>query len=168
MSYQSHFALSDAVIGHLATVVAGTADPILQGQYAGFGAVSAVTVYELAIATIFADFAAKKHKVFGHFTASYFDRINGRIRLQNIRNDYVERFGAQYRKKFVARLAREERRTQKTSGVSMIQSYENIITWRNEFAHEGRAPTNATFQNVADAYDLGKRVLECLSASMTR
>lgn len=93
MSYTAHFATADNVITNLAGVVAATADPIVVGQYTGFAAVSAVTVYELAIKEIFVDFAHSKHKVLGQFAESYFERINGRIGLQVLKKDYVPRFG---------------------------------------------------------------------------
>jgi len=62
VAYAAHFAIADNVITNLATVVAATPDPILVGQYTGFAAVSAVTVYELAIKEVFFDFAQRQNR----------------------------------------------------------------------------------------------------------
>lgn len=104
MIYSDHFRHADDVIKHLSGVVQDLTDPLLKVKYTGFVAISAVTVYELAIKEIFCDFAKRKHKVLGKFTESHFDRINGRISLDNIRKDYCSRFGDVYLSRFKKRL----------------------------------------------------------------
>jgi hypothetical protein len=78
MPYADHFKLADDLISHLTPVVRGITDPFLASRYAGFVAVTAVTVYELAVKEILCTFGESKHSVLGNFTRSYFDRINGR------------------------------------------------------------------------------------------
>lgn len=168
MPYAAHFATADSVITNLAAVVLATTDPILIGQYTGFAAVSAVTVYELAIKEIFVDFAHRKHRVLGQFTERYFDRINGRIGLKTLKDDYVPRFGERYARRFEKALDRDDLTELKVSGISIKWSYGNLIAWRNEFAHQGQIPTNATFAEVQQAYRYGKRVIECLARCMVR
>jgi hypothetical protein len=168
MPYASHFASADNVISSLRQIVSTTTDPLLVGQYTGFAAVSAVTVYELAIKTIFVDFGRMKHKVLGTFVDSYFDRINGRISLKTLKEDYVPRFGQRYVDRFNRLLEKREQVELRANGISIRSSYGNIIAWRNEFAHEGRVPTNATFAETERAYDAGKCVLDCLALAMVR
>lgn len=168
MPYAEHFVSADGIIGHLAVSVAAIADPIVLGQYTGFAAVSGVTVYELAIKTVFEEFTTKKHKVFGFFCSAYFDRINGKIKLKVIQEDYLPRFGEKYVKRFGRLLSDVEVRELRDSGTSVKASYGNLITWRNEFAHEGRVPTNATFPEVQRSYETGKKVIECLALTMSR
>lgn len=168
MAYTAHFATADNVITNLGGVVAATADPILVGQYTGFAAVSAVTVYELAIKEIFLEFAHRKHRVFGQFTEAYFDRINGRISLHSIKKDYVPRFGDRYAIRFGKALESDDLAELKLSGVSIKSSYGNLVAWRHEFAHQGQIPTNATFAEVQQAYQYGKRVIDCLARCMVR
>jgi hypothetical protein len=168
VAYTTYFATADNVITNLATVVAATADPILVGQYTGFAAVSAVTMYELAIKQIFFDFAHKKHKVLGQFTEAYFERINGRIGWKILRDDYVPRFGDKYAKRFDAALNKVDLAELKASQISIKSCYSNLILWRNEFAHQGQIPTNATFPEVQRAYTYGKRVIDCLASCMAR
>jgi hypothetical protein len=168
MAYGAHFQLADDYISHLDQVISGLTDPFIKSRYTGFLAVSAVTVYELAIKTIFCDFAQGKHKVLGSFTNAYFARINGRIKVQIIRDEYITKFGDKYLKRFDKRLTARELHILQTQGDSVRASYGNIITWRNGFAHEGIIPATATYDEVKKAYQLGKHVIHCLAESMKR
>lgn len=167
MRYTSYFASADQTIGHLATLV-GALDPLLQMQYSGFAAISAVTVYELAIKEIFLEFASKKSRVFGHFVDQHFKRINGRIGVSDLRNQHLPRFGEKYIKNFDKLMKKAEDEFLLLHGQSIKGSYGNLITWRHEFAHEGRVPTNATFNEVQLSYDRGKKVIEVLATALVR
>lgn len=168
MAYYDHFKLADDMILHLNTVVHGIADPFISSRYIGFVAISAVTVYELAIKEIFCSFASQKHKVLGNFALSYFDRINGRIKLDVIRTDYISRFGSKYVDRFKVKIEEAEKRRLRLAGVSIKSSYNNVIEWRNQFAHEGQIPPTVTYKEVVEAYAIGKEVIECLSNTMRR
>lgn len=168
MKYLDHFRLADDYIAHLDTVMGSITDPFIKSRYTGFLSVSAVTVYELAIKTIFVEFAEKKHKVLGNFTNAYFAKINGRIRTRDLRDKYIVRFGDKYLKKFNIRLEKKEKDVLIREGSSVKASYGNIITWRNEFAHEGKIPSTPTYEEVRKSYATGKHVIDCLAESMNR
>lgn len=168
MAYVDHFRHADDLIAHLDTFVPSLGDPILQAKYAGFIAITAVTVYELAIKEIFCDFGRKKHKVLGAFTESFFERIHGRVRLQNIREDYCRRYGARYIMKFNRNLETAARAHIGVTRSDFRAAYSNIITWRNDFAHEGKVPSTATYSEVVRAYQEGKAVIHSLAGAMIR
>jgi hypothetical protein len=94
------FVPADQCIAHLRTVVPGLTDIDLRSQYVGFAAVSAVTVFEIAVKQMFCEFASKKHAVFGSFAEAHFERLNGRIGLKDLRREHVARFGARCAKRF--------------------------------------------------------------------
>src|SRR5688572_17928151 len=98
--YSDHYKLADDLIAHLDSVLVGINDPFISSRYTGFVAVCSVTVLELALKSILCDFAAAKHKVLGTFCAKHFERINGRISLDTIDGDYLQRFGVKYRTRF--------------------------------------------------------------------
>ena len=102
MAYVDQFQHADDIVTHLNSIVRqiGTTNPLLAAKYTGFVSIAGVTVYELAIKDIFTEFARKKHKTFGHFVDEHFNRINGRIKLQVIRDDYISRFGKKYKERF--------------------------------------------------------------------
>jgi hypothetical protein len=168
MPYSDHFKLADDLIQHLDPILAGLNDPFIESRYTGFLAVSSVTVLELAMKTIFCEFAAAKHKVLANFCAQYFDKINGRIGLDPIRTDYLVKFGVKYQQRFLKSLARVEKQFLNSHGYSVKALYGNLITWRNAFAHEGMTPANASYNEVKRAYGCGKEIMHCLSTSMRR
>lgn len=168
MPYSYHFQLADDYIAHLDAVMGSISDPFIKSRYVGFLSVSAVTVYELAIKTIFAEFAEKKHKVLRNFTLAYFERINGRIKTKVIKEDYVAKYGNKYVKQFEKYLKIKETEILRAEGASISAAYGNIVTWRNQFAHEGTVPTTATYEEVKKAYYLGKHIIDCLAAAMRR
>lgn len=167
MPYGDHFAIADAYIQHLDNAIGSIRDPLLQSRLVGFLAVSAVTVYELSIKTIFIDFAENIHPVLGQFARSYFDRINGRVSRRNIEENYLTKFGQYYLEKFRRLLEIREREILQSKSRSVKSSYNNIVTWRNAFVHEGRMPETATYQEAREAYEAGCELIHCLAETMS-
>jgi len=143
-------------------------DAFITSRYVGFVAVAGTTAYELAIKEIFLGFSEKKHKVFGNFAARHFSRLNGRIKTREITENYLPRFGVKYVKKYQRLIGQSEKRLLRTKGLSVQTSYNNVIEWRNQFAHEGVIPTTPSYQEVITAYEAGKEVIHCLHATMKR
>jgi hypothetical protein len=168
MAYLNHFTMADDMINHLSSVVSSQTDPFISSRYVGFVSVSAVTVYELALKEIFIDFAQQKHNVFGTYAKSHFDRINGRIKYKSIKDDYIVKFGDRYLKRYKKKMSLLESNSLTTQGKSIINSYNNLITWRNDFAHEGHIPNTVTFNEAVDSYRLGKELIKCVAETMTR
>lgn len=168
MPYSDNFIHADDIVAHLDTVVPGLPDPILQAKYVGFVAVAAVTVYELAVKEIFISFGAKKHRALGIFAESFFSRINGKIRNEVLKDEYIVRFGDRYRKRFTKKLKLRADEYLSRNRRDIMSAYGNIITWRNDFAHEGHIRTQATYSDVVQAYEDGKEVIHCLAETMTR
>lgn len=168
MAYSANFQHADDIVANLNTFVPALPDPLLKVKYIGFVAVASVTVYEMAIKSIFIDFANKKHKVLGNFAESIFDRINGRIKITEIRDVYIIRFGEIYQKRFDKKVEQCTENYLRTQGRDVKSSYTNVINWRNDFAHEGRINTNATYADVVQAYQDGKEIIRCLAEAMVR
>lgn len=166
MAYSLHFQLTDDIITHLDTVISGISDPFIQSRYVGFVAISSATVYELAIKDIFCDFGQTKHKVLGAFVTTYFDRINGRIKTSALKKDYISRFGEKYLKRFKRKLDEKEKEYLRNYSVSILNSYNNVIEWRNQFAHEGKIPSTVTYAEITKSYRNGKAVIDCLAETM--
>ncbi len=168
MPYQNHYNLADSVISHLDTVVSAIPDPFLQSKYVGFVAVTVVAVFELAIKDIFIEFSEKKHKVLGTYTRSQFERINGRIKIPIIRDEYCKNFGVKYSTSFKSKLDKAEVHYLRVQKKSIKNSYNNLLEWRHEFAHAGRIPTHVTYHEVTQSYTAGKEVIRCLAEAMIR
>lgn len=137
MPYTDHFRLTDDLIAHLDPVLAAVRDPFVESRYTGFLSVSAVTVFELAIKDIFREFARGKHKVLENFTNEYFERINGRIKIAAVRDDYVKKYGSKYVTRFDMRLRECEQSFLRSHGCSLRAAYGNLIEWRGDFCFLG-------------------------------
>lgn len=161
-----HFSLADNFIAHVKKTV-GT-DPFITTRYIGFVAVSAVTVYELAIKDIYCCFGENKNAVFGNFVAQHFYRINGRIKLDDIKDRHLNLFGEKYKSRFLKKLYQIEQDTLKRDKVSIKASYGNIIRLRHLFAHEGIIPGTVSLEEALTSYELGKHVIYCLNETMRR
>lgn len=163
--YTNFFLDSDAVISHCQTIVLSL-DNQMQQKYAGFVCVYAVSMYELAIKEIFVRFCKNKHSLFGNFFESKFEKINSRITIRNIKEDFLKHIGANYVQKFEDIIDFEEKQTMQRDRASMKEAYQNLITWRHLFAHTGSIPIMSTFGDVRTAYEIGKNVVHCLNIAL--
>lgn len=168
MTYTSNFKHADDIVAHLNTVVPALTDPLLQAKYVGLVAIAGVTVYELAIKEIFVTFGSKKHNVFGTFAESHFWRINGRIKLEELKDNHVAAFGSKYVKRFKRKLEDRTNSYLSAHRRNIRSSYGNLITWRHDFAHKGTFSTTATYSEAVQSYEDGKEVIHCLAETMQR
>jgi hypothetical protein len=166
--YTDHYDGLDRLISHLDTVVPSLTDPFLRGHYVGFLAVSVVTVFELCIKEVLTEFAEKKHKTFGVYCSSTYEKMNGRIGLNDLKGIHVKKFGEKYLKKLISQLESRELEVLNLRRVSIKASYGNVIVWRNSYAHEGVLPANASYAETCVAYESGKEIIKCLASSMIR
>lgn len=168
MSYRNHFTAADKVAAHLVAVHSAASDSDLTRSCIGFLTIAAATAYELAIKEILVNFCERKHKVFGTFSRSQFDRLNGRIKLSDLRGLYISAFGEKYLKRFNAKLTDADNASVVSHGTTVTTCYQNILVWRHSFAHTGVVPATMTFNEALSAYKLGATVVDCVAASMHR
>lgn len=168
MPYYDHYALADDMIAHLNTVMGSISNPFIESRYVGFVAIAATTVYELAIKDIFYEFALQKHIVLETFTRSHFERLNGRIKFQTIRDEHCKKFGDKYVNRFKAKSDKLEQDWLETRRISVRSSYNNVIAWRHQFAHVGVIPSTVTYSEITQSYTVGKEIIRCLAESMYR
>lgn len=162
------FSHCDRVVADLSPIIAGARDPLFVSRCAGFVTVAAVCVYEMAVKEIFIEFAAKKHPILGTMTRETFERINGQIAYDVLRNKYLPLFGDKYKRNFLNRVATEKAAHLRATGRDTVSAYNNLIVWRNEFVHAGRAPATATYSEVVQAYEDGKQIISLLNSTMYR
>lgn len=162
------FTASDTVLAHLTEYVGGIDDNYLKSRYTGFVAVTAVTSYEVNIRNKIFDFCRKKHKVFGDFSEAQFEKTNAKVKLAHLKDEYLKRFGGKYLKSFQKRVDLVEKEYLAEKGISLKNSYHNLITWRNDFVHEGVLPAYATYDDAREAYEAGKKIVSAFFDSLHR
>jgi hypothetical protein len=168
MTYTERFVLVEDYLAHVDPMMAGIADPFVEARYTGFIATSAVTAYELAIKDIFYAFADKKHVVLGDVTRARFFRLNGKIKLDDLKKEHVRMFGVKYFNRFTKNLEKTENQYVIAHNKSPKAAYNNVITWRHQFVHEGTLPNTTNYAEIKEQYNAGKEVVHCLFRSMVR
>lgn len=165
MAYGDHFRLVTDVTAHM-DLQASSIDAFLQSRYTGFFAVASAAVLELALKEIVISFAQKNHALFGDYVSAKYERINGRIGLDDIRKDHITPFGQSYLDTFKERIARTESYFLKKRSISIKNSYTNLLTCRHAFAHEG-STTAMTYSEVKQGFTSGKIVMWCLAKTLS-
>ena len=99
-------------------------------------------------------------------TKAHYDRLKGRIKIGLITDEYLPRFGPKYVLRFKKDLNITTANFLSRNRRDIKNSYSNIITWRNEFAHQGGINRNVTFNEVVTAYEDGEEVLHCLGRAL--
>lgn len=166
MPYTDRFIGADYIFGQMTSMAATITDPVVLSNYAGFLSVTAVTVFELAIKDVFYDFAVKKHNSFGFFVGTHFKRINGRIKLDDLRKEHIAAFGQKYLERFKKLLDAKDNLYVLASAGSIKSSYTNLIGCRHSFVHSNLV--TLTLGEVISSYNLGKEVIHVLNSSMVR
>lgn len=166
MPYLNRFIQSDNIFMHLSSNLTSIKGTPYEPAYAGFLSVSAVTVYELAIKDIFIEFAEKKNKHFGIYVKSHFDRINGKIKLKELYDNHIIKFGDKYVDKFKDFNSLKETSLMNSHKKSLKSAYNDLITCRHEFVHNG-SPT-LSIDEVIFNYDFCKDLIHCLAQAMKR
>ena len=86
MAYTDKFQPTDELINEINTLKPHISSIALP-KFTGAISVSAVTSYELAIKEILIDYASSKHHLFGGFIQNYLSRLNGRIKIPDLKNE---------------------------------------------------------------------------------
>ena len=80
----------------------------------------------------------------------------------------IKRFGPKYLDQFERKLNAATTAYLRTHGRDIKNSYTNLITWRNDFAHAGKINATSTYAEAMQAYVDGKEVIRCLAETMVR
>ena len=166
MDYTIHYQHADAIVSHLNTIVPALSDDLLKAKYAGFVAVAAATVYEVAIKDIFISFAKNEHLVLGNLIENQFYRINGRISLDIIKEDYIKPLGSSFLSNFKKNIQEASNNYLMSHRRDIVSSYRNLILERHEFAHAGMLLGNSTYAEMVQSYEDGKVVIQCLAKTL--
>ena len=142
----------------------GIATDSFRADLAGFLAVAYAAAFEESVKEIFISFARLQHEILHKMVQKKFDRINGKIKIDVIKNEYLLPFGEQFKDSFSSELQREETEVLRTQGQSITSCYTNIIDWRHAFAHALERQT--TLEGVQASYTVAKKVIQILHTSL--
>lgn len=136
----------------ISNIAAGT----FRANLAGLLIVNMCSTYETCVKEIIINFAERKHAAFGAFATKNYAKLNSRINVPDLYK-YAKLFDGELAEKFKENLRRKRARINQRTGKDICQSYEQILSWRHDFAHAGIH--NTTIEEALKFHNLGKRVL---------
>ncbi|TPD63718.1 hypothetical protein FJP69_17375 [Stenotrophomonas maltophilia] len=166
MHFDQHFSLVDDVTAHFDGLLVGLG-PEFTSRYTGFYAVTSAAVLELTLKDIVVAFAQKNHSLFGEYVSARYERINGRISFDDCLKEHLKPFGKKYQESFKLRVRKFEAYCLKKHGRPLKLTYENLLTCRHSFAHEGKVPSMTTYMEMKQGFEAGKLLMTCLARTLT-
>ena len=136
----------------------------LRADLAGLLAVTIAATYETCVKQVIQGYAQGRHADFGTFARNNYDKINSRIRVDDLRT-YCKVFGTPIKNRFNANLSLRKSKLLKRARKNIETNYEQILDWRHDFAHQWNRV--ATINEVVEAHRAAKRVIYVFDESFS-
>lgn len=127
-----------------------------RADLAGLLVVSMAASYESCVKETLVTYASAHHASFGNFTSKNYQKLNSRITINDLYN-YARTFDDGVHQRFKALLDQRKRKIDARIGKNIESSYNQILSWRHDFAHAGIR--NTTIEEATSTHRLAKRVL---------
>ncbi|TJZ92495.1 hypothetical protein FA743_06395 [Paracoccus gahaiensis] len=154
-----HFAKIDALVSEINAIVpanGGYQSVQFRADLAGLLVVAIAATYETCVKEIMSTYATAQHVKFGGFTGRQYRKLNSKVKVSDLKS-YCELFGPDICSTFRNRLKAKKKRILDSRGVNVEMSYEQILTWRHDFAHAWNR--NTTIEEAAMTHRAGKIIL---------
>lgn len=127
-----------------------------RADLAGLLVVAIAASYESCVKETLTTYAARHHVEFATFTQNQFGKLNSRINMNDLYG-YARTFGNPIHKEFGKRISERKKRISDRTGRDFTKAYEQILSWRHDFAHAG--VRNTTVEEAIKTHAYAKRVL---------
>ena len=153
-----HFSKIDSLVAEIDGLVPSSTYRAVQfrADLAGLLVVAMAATYESCVKEILYDFANRHHVIFGGFALRNYEKLNSRIQVKDLKQ-YCKLFDPTIEARFKSDLAGRKSAILGRIGKNLETSYEQILSWRHDFAHAGIRHT--TIEEAAFTHRVGKRVL---------
>lgn len=162
-----HFVKIDELIDEINTIVPpSTGYSVIQfrADLAGLLVVAIAATYETCVKEILYEFARQQHTSFGEFARRNYRKLNSKISVKDLK-DYCELFNPSIKEEFQRKLSERKRIILERTGKNIEISYQQILSWRHEYAHA--RVRNTTIEEVTNTHLLGKRILYVFDEAFT-
>lgn len=164
----THFAKIDTLIAEIEGFVPSSSDyrsVQFRADLAGLLVVAMAATYETCVKEVLYDYANNHHANFGGFTRRNYEKLNSRVQINDLKR-YCELFAPEIKARFKDRLAIKKKALLDRVGKNIETSYEQILSWRHDFAHAGTRCT--TIEEATSTHRVGKRVLYVFDDAFSR
>jgi hypothetical protein len=120
-----------------------------RADLAGLLVVAMAATYETCVKEVLYEYANR------HALRNY-EKLNSRVQIRDLKK-YCELFDPAIQVRFKSRLAAKKKSLLDRVGKNIETSYEQILSWRHDFAHAGIRQT--TIEEAAATHRVGKRIL---------
>lgn len=158
-----HFSKIDELIEEIDGIVPPSSYREVQfrSDLAGLLVVAMAATYETCIKEILFEHANQHHVSFGNFVSRNYAKLNSRVQIRDLEK-YCKLYDPSLCVKFKAALSNKKRAILDRVGINIEASYEQILTWRHDFAHA--RIRNTTIEEAAFTHRFGKRVIYIFDA----
>ena len=152
-----HFVKIDDFIGEINDLVPISNYKTIQfrSDLAGLSVVAMAATYETCVKETLYDFANRHYVAFRNFFLRNFNKINSRIQVSDLKK-YCETFDPIVCTYFKEELKQRKNLLLQRVGRNIKSSYEQILSWRHNFAHAGIR--NTTIEEAATTHRFAKRI----------
>lgn len=135
----------------------GQADVVsFRADLAGLLVVGIAAAYESCVKDTMVAYAYRHHDNFGQFTSNRFSKLSSRIKINDLYS-YARDFNPDIGTRFKNRLSAKAERIKVSMGVNIKDRYEQLLSWRHDYAHEGLK--NTTIEEAVVCHEYSKRVI---------
>lgn len=152
------------VIDILKPVHDSTSDLWLKSRLAGLVTVEAVSSFELAIKQLLIEFCKSRDNVFGSFAERRFQKLNGRIKISDIKGEYLTPLGGSYAAKFEMKLTEASASARAANRDDPALRYQALLQNRHSFVHTGSL--TITFDESVEYFRDACIIPEALKAAL--
>ena len=144
-----------------------TAAPTSHANLVGSLCVMLVGHWEEYARSCLSIFSTSRHPVFASYISKPLDRMNARIKVAQIKEDFINRFGGNYRMRLDRLVARSDALTLAKFKIPSSQAYVNIIEWRHTFVHSRKSFPPVSIDDVRQSFLSGSGILRCYMLALS-
>jgi RiboL-PSP-HEPN len=138
--------------------IGDTRTSMFRADLAGLYVVAVAAAYESCVKEIIVDYATRHHEMFGQYALANYDKLNSRINMSDL-HKYANTFDPLIGKNFKDHLKFRKDSINGRLGKDIEKSYQQVLSWRHDFAHAGKR--NTTLEEAINTHTLGLRVIYC-------
>lgn len=127
-----------------------------RANLAGLLVVAMAAAYETCVKETLVSYASRHHSKFAIFAQNQFSKLSSKIRINHLYG-YASVCDTGVHQKFGQILVARKQKLKTKIGQDFTKSYDQILEWRHNFAHEGIK--NTTVEEALATHTLAKRVL---------
>jgi hypothetical protein len=161
-----HFSKIDELIEEIDGIVPPSSYREIQfrSDLAGLLVVAIAATYETCVKEILFEYANRHHISFGNFAMRNYAKLNSRVQVRDLEK-YCKLYDPSLCLKFKTSLSKKKNEILERVGKNIETSYEQILTWRHDFAHA--RIRNTTIEEAASTHKFGKRILYIFDSALS-